>query len=208
MNRLQSNLQGAKWIQKNRCLLHLFIGLLVFISLFESNALSESRPDTLPVTASGDLDGDSIPEKVRLVSVPIAGKKQAMLLEISDGSERVLFSQLFPAWHIALGDLDRDGKQEILLGLTRFDEKDNQTANRLYVYNYSGGKLIDRWRGTALAGMFTHFNVVVNDKNEAIVRVWEKEPNDASYFISDYQWTGFGFIRITKNPAGEENDEK
>ena len=125
---------------------------------------------------------------VRLRYLPQA--RQYQVRARTDEQEAVL-PLGFPVYRLAQGDVDDDGRPELLVGPVKRTPLDSAVRRRLFVYQVAdGGQLQPRWRGSRLVFKLVFFKAL-RSHGRTYVQTIEQEP-DGSYCIGRYYWQGFG----------------
>jgi hypothetical protein len=97
----------------------------------------------------------------------------------------------FPVYRLAQGDVDNDGRPDVLIGPVKRTALDTVVRRRLFVYSLdSAGALRPRWRGSRLMFNILYFKAVVK-QSRTYVQTIEQEPT-GRYCIGQYHWQGFG----------------
>lgn len=137
-----------------------------------------------------DLDGDGTLERL------VLDRKANLALSIWRGNARLW--QGIPArwkpWKIATGDVDGDGKPEILVGVhkaTRFFPKPHHC---LFVYGWDGRQAFPRWLGSSLSQPFTDFALANLDEDPGHELLSIEVTRDGRRCARIYSWRGFGFV--------------
>lgn len=99
----------------------------------------------------------------------------------------------FPVYRLAQGDVDNDGRPDVLIGPVKRTALDTVVRRRLFVYRLdSAGALRPRWRGSKLMFNLLYFKAVVK-QSRTYVQTIEQEPG-GGYCIGQYHWQGFGLV--------------
>ena len=99
----------------------------------------------------------------------------------------------FLVYRFTQGDVDNDGRPDLLVGPIKRTPLDKAVRRRLFVYRLdSTGQLRPRWRGSQLMFNLLYFKTVPKP-NRTYVQTIEQEP-DGSYCIGQYHWQGFGLV--------------
>ena len=146
-----------------------------------------------------DLDGDAKEEVLAII-----GRRDErygdrfLVFSCEDGkitkiTKDINLTKLRP-WRIKAGDIDGDGKNEVLLGVykkTRFDRKKN---NRLFIYGWDKDDLFPKWLGSSLSLPFYDFAVgdIEGKGKETLVSL--ERLKDGGSRVMIYEWSGFGFL--------------
>lgn len=99
----------------------------------------------------------------------------------------------FPVYRLAQGDVDNDGRPDLLIGPIKRTPLDKAVRRRLFVYSLdSTGALRPRWRGSRLMFNILYFKAVLKP-DRTYVQTIEQEPG-GRYCIGQYYWQGFGLV--------------
>lgn len=99
----------------------------------------------------------------------------------------------FPVYRLAQGDVDNDGRPDLLIGPIKRTPLDTVVRRRLFVYSLdSMGALRPRWRGSRLLFNIVYFKAVFK-QSRTYVQTIEQEPG-GRYCIGQYYWQGFGLV--------------
>ena len=99
----------------------------------------------------------------------------------------------FPVYRLAQGDVDNDGRPDLLVGPLKRTPLDAAVRRRLFVYSLdSTGRLRPRWRGSRLMFNIVYFKAIAK-QNRTYVQTIEQEPG-GRYCIGQYHWQGFGLV--------------
>ncbi len=109
------------------------------------------------------------------------------------------FSNINP-WKVDACNLDNDNDTDIFIGVNKDTVFYKDVRNRPFFYSWDGKKLYKKWQGS----FFTDWDLVditfgdYFNYGHDLAAVLEKNKN-SEYRISLYNFTGFGFINITKS---------
>lgn len=150
-----------------------------------------------PLRLEGDLDGDGQPDLIdwyqRRVNDARGAERGFLRITIAG---RAYVSVIYAAFKARVGDLDGDGRDEIILGVwlstPRHDEP--QPHRAVWVLGFEG-RLVERWRGSALARPLLDFELSADGR-----RLFALERGPALRLTS-YTWTGFGFVGRGQGPS-------
>lgn len=108
------------------------------------------------------------------------------------------FLELKP-WKIELGDIDGNGEQEILIAVHKTTHFDPIEKNRMFIFNYSEGKLRKKWTGSQIAGVWKDFYVgdMLSIPGNELIFIEQME--DQRERISIYYWFDFGFVLLAES---------
>lgn len=99
----------------------------------------------------------------------------------------------FPVYRLTQGDVDNDGRPDLLVGPVKRTPLDKAVRRRLFVYSLdSAGQLRPRWRGSRLMFNIVYFKAIAKH-NRTYVQTIEQEPS-GRYCVGQYHWQGFGLV--------------
>jgi hypothetical protein len=105
------------------------------------------------------------------------------------------------------GDVDGDGRDDILVGLNQRSKLDTMVRRRLHIYSADARRgFRPKWRGSALSRPFRRFALLPRSGASDVVAL-ETNPLPAYrgfVWISIYRWNGFGFRVLWDTPVRGE----
>lgn len=111
---------------------------------------------------------------------------------------RATTSKVYPAYAVALADLDADGTREVLVGIwsstRRHVEPEPHRTVWVLAWSASRRELVEVWRGSALARPLLAFTT----RDDHLVTT---ERDGERCLETTYDWTGFGFVARTSTPT-------
>ncbi len=112
------------------------------------------------------------------------------------------FTGLKP-WKLELGDIDGDGVTDILTSVRKTTYYDDQEKNRLFVFQYIDHKLVKKWTGSQIAGIWKDFAVgeLLPAKGEEVIFISEDEGGKEKLGV--YSWFDFGFQALAESDSYE-----
>lgn len=124
----------------------------------------------------------------------ILRKEQGEWVRIYDND----FEELKP-WKIRLGDIDGDGRKEILTAVYKTAHYDEVYKNRMFIFNYEDGILTKKWTGSQFAGEWNDFYAtnLLNIPGDELIFIEETE--EGMEKISIYYWFDFGFLELAES---------
>jgi len=113
--------------------------------------------------------------------------KSVVVLEDAGSSRRIPVA--WPVWTFQRGDVDRDGCDELVLGVVKRNRFDSTARRRVQVWRVDRGRLRPGWLGTRLGGVLDTF--AIDDSGRLVVR----EQSGSRWQVSRWRWNTFGFER-------------
>jgi len=108
-------------------------------------------------------------------------------------------------YQLQIGDVDRDNRIELYLGVIKTCDFDSVSRKRLFAYEIFDGSIQAKWLGTYLGFDLQDFKVVGHNGFDYIYTVEKNENN--SYYVGQYNWEGFGPKWITYLGEGLSHEE-
>lgn len=168
------------------------------------------REDALParstlsdtVVSTTNLDRDlldsvvvlSVADGVFLGSLkiePLVHRPGYRLMVMNEATNSV--TQLYiphPIYRCDQGDIDGDGRSEVLLGVVKSARFDPPVKRRLFIYRIHKGHLVPMWLGSRFCGQLQDFRVEPGVGRDNVLTI-ERDP-DAFFAERRYRWDRFG----------------
>ncbi len=96
----------------------------------------------------------------------------------------------YPVYQFQLGDVDGNGKEDILVGVIKTTRFDSIKRKRLFIFKNHEGYVRPLWLGSRLSKPLVDFKFIKNQEG-GFVRSIEKE-RSGKMLIAEYQWRRFG----------------
>lgn len=113
------------------------------------------------------------------------------------------FTELKP-WKLELADVDGDGMTDILTGVRKTTYYDNTEKNRLFIFDYIDHKLVKKWTGSQIAGIWTDFAAgdLLEAKGDEIIFISQTEKGLERLKL--FSWFDFGFLMLAESEEYED----
>ena len=98
----------------------------------------------------------------------------------------------FPVYRLETGDIDGNGRTDILLGVVKSTHFDAHVKRRLFVYQIQDGRLMPLWLGSRVCRELVDFTCIVDQRRPKLLTV--ERTSDANFSNGVYTWEDFGFI--------------
>jgi poly-gamma-glutamate capsule biosynthesis protein CapA/YwtB (metallophosphatase superfamily) len=151
----------------------------------------------------GDLDGDGIRETVEFkrkshvkyyaLGYFLISSPQAMQADARSPIHVGPFALL----DMELADVDGDRRMEICLLLRQYDSKDGLVLNRLYLYHWENGRLLDVFRGRLFQPEIKDFAITHASEGEGDLIDTIGFAETGMKWIR-YKWYGFGLYGVAQ----------
>lgn len=160
---------------------------------------------TVTDAQSADLDGDGVVEIVaitreRCESGRSMGGEILTLQPEGDALKVVWRQRNLNPWKLQIGDVDGDGKREIIAGVWKKSPRDPVMAKRTFVYFWNGERMLPKWLGSRLSRRFDDYAVADIDGDKLAELIALEVAPDGAHRVSVYQWFSFGFRFLGCSP--------
>lgn len=183
-----------------------------------ANGWFEARDDEIWLVADGSADRRLLKLHRHIIDVSVStGGRPLVAIALAGATTRaVAVARFTPAsrrsrqslriigggvephrkpWRVSWGDVDGDGREEVLVGVVGRARFDPTERKRPFVYTWDGRRLVPKWLGSRLSRPFT--DVVLGNADDAgpadLVAV--ESTRDGGLEVAVYAWKGFGFER-------------
>ncbi|GAA4107342.1 hypothetical protein GCM10022393_02550 [Aquimarina addita] len=96
----------------------------------------------------------------------------------------------YPVYQFKVGDIDNDGKEDMMVGVIKTTRFDTVSGKRLFIFKNYKGYVRPLWLGSRLSQPLIDFNFVITDSG-ARIRSIEKEKS-GNVLVAEYKWRRFG----------------
>ncbi|WP_018345183.1 hypothetical protein [Cytophaga aurantiaca] len=167
------------------------IGFLCFVFLFFLNGCS--KPDTFEkeVRIKDDFfDG--------FVSLKKMESIQKYQLSISDTARQPIDCIYTPydVFQMETGDVNRDGKTDICLGIIKPTPFDSILKKRLFIFQIDRAYIRPLWLSSRLVNPLEEFSVKKDSLQEIIIRTIERTSPE-TFCTRSYKWGSFGMMYLS-----------
>lgn len=140
-------------------------------------------------TLSVDLDGDGKIETLKLDA------RRDPALSIWHGKKRIWqgIPRRWASWKMLIGDVDGNGKRDIILGVHKTTRYLPFPHNCLFVWGFDGREAYKMWLGSSLSKPFSDFLIADIDSDGKAELIALEKRRDGKQCIVTYSWIGFGF---------------
>ena len=109
-----------------------------------------------------------------------------------DGSDELHIP--YPVYRFETGDLNHDGKTDLLLGVIKSTHFEQKVAKRLFALQIDSGQIRPLWLGSKLCQNLVDFKVVEKSSKMSLITI--EQANDGSFSNGIYEWDDFGLRLI------------
>lgn len=178
----------------------------------------EARGDAVWLIVDGRSDVSLLRIRGRIVDISVSsGRRPPVAIAIAGAATRaVIVARFTPAsrrtrpllrilgggvephrrpWRVSWGDVDNDGREELLVGVIGRARFDPTERKRPFIYSWDGRRLVPKWLGSRLSRPFTDVILGNADDAGASDLVALESTRDGGLEVAMYAWKGFGFER-------------
>ncbi len=95
----------------------------------------------------------------------------------------------YPVYHWEIADVDNDGCDEILVGVTKTTRFDPNPGKRLFIFKLFDGHIRPKWMGSRLSKPLVTFKAIGHDKTFILSL---EEDGENEFLIAYYEYGEFG----------------
>jgi hypothetical protein len=142
-----------------------------------------------------DLSGDGGRAEVAYLFQPYEGYAGLGYLQVAAPGWPVWTSRRYQAWGAWVGDVDEDGRLDVILGIWSFKPRGEEPLPRktVWVLSWDGVGFFERWRGSALSASVQGVTVADLDGDGVSDLIALEVMADTAY-VKVYRWNEFGFV--------------
>ena len=122
-----------------------------------------------------------------------------LLLTTEKGTDR--WRLTFPVYQMAVGDVDGDGSEDVLVGVVKTTRFDPVMARRLFIFKNHHGRIRALWMGSRLGGILEDFRF----RNGHVVTL--QSTTDGRYVVLEHEWRKFGLGALRFLASGVSREE-
>lgn len=101
----------------------------------------------------------------------------------------------YPVYRFEIGDLNRDGKTDILLGVIKSTHFDQRVIKRLFALRIDSGQIRPLWLGSKVCQNLVDFKAIDAKGRTSILTI--EQSNDGTFSNGIYEWEDFG-LRLVR----------
>ncbi len=192
-------------ISKNMILGIIFFLIMICIMLFVKVKIIDEKKDVWKAfresLANQEVIVDGFMDSTRAYLITNKtgaldyGDTFAVYDQDHDGRWKLIYENNFKKlkpWKIEVADIDGDGIKEILTAVNKKTHFDHIEKNRMFIFNYTDGKLVKKWTGSEIAGVWKSFRAydILPMKGSELIFIRKTDKGER---ISIYYWFDFGF---------------
>jgi hypothetical protein len=149
-------------------------------------------------------DGGHTEDTLRLVTVA----DTLHYVQVADYAGRVERWPLpYPVYRFQTGDINGDGRTDVLVGVIKSTRYDPQVARRLFIFKvYKDRYIRPLWMGSRLSHPLVDFRFAHIDGQPRVLTI-ERDTTPERYLIAVYRWRSFGLDFVAYHARGIPLDE-
>lgn len=149
-------------------------------------------------------DGGHTEDTLRLVTVA----DTLHYVQVADYDGRVERWPLpYPVYRFQTGDINGDGRTDVLVGVIKSTRYDPQVARRLFIFKvYKDRYIRPLWMGSRLSHPLVDFRFAHIDGQPRVLTI-ERDTTPERYLMAVYRWRSFGLDFVAYHARGISLDE-
>jgi len=149
-------------------------------------------------------DGGHTEDTLRLVTVA----DTLHYVQVADYAGRVERWPLpYPVYRFQTGDINGDGRTDVLVGVIKSTRYDPQVARRLFIFKvYKDRYIRPLWMGSRLSHPLVDFRFAHIDGQPRVLTI-ERDTMPERYLMAVYRWRSFGLDFVAYYARGLPFDE-
>ena len=149
-------------------------------------------------------DGGHTEDTLRLVTVA----DTLHYVQVADYAGRVERWPLpYPVYRFQTGDINGDGRTDVLVGVIKSTRYDPQVARRLFIFKvYKDRYIRPLWMGSRLSHPLVDFRFAHIDGQPRVLTI-ERDTTPERYLMAVYRWRSFGLDFVAYHARGIPLDE-
>ena len=113
----------------------------------------------------------------------------------------------YPVYRFQTGDINGDGRTDVLVGVIKSTRYDPQVARRLFIFKvYKDRYIRPLWMGSRLSRPLVDFRFVHIDGQPRVLTI-ERDTTPERYLMAVYRWRSFGLDFVAYHARGLPFDE-
>lgn len=206
-------LKTKRYIPLGIFIFFLMLNLSVLLIIIITKPFKEDKwKDYHPALGTNEIIIDAVPNEEITYAItnkagyPDYGDTLVVFEQEHGGSFKRFYENDFKdlkPWKIRLADIDGDGSKEILTAVRKTTHFDKHKKNRMFIFNFTDGKLIKKWTGSQIAGTWEDFIAgdFVSIKGNELIFISRTELGER---VSVYYWYDFGFLMLAESKDYED----
>ena len=131
---------------------------------------------------------------VKLEKIKKLGKYRLSILNKKTGEKDNIYTP-YEIFEMETGDVNRDGKTDICIGIIKPTPFDSVLKKRLFIFQIDSDFIRPLWLSSRLVNPLESFIVCKNKNEQCVIHSIEKQGPDI-FCIREYKWESFGMTYI------------